>query len=74
VVDPHKITSGKSDGIASPDVLWVELRNVDVPACVRARPIRVKNRGYLLDDNVLGSVRNSQTLASDDTGASDADD
>lgn len=48
VIDPDEISSGEGDGISSPDVLWVELGNVDV-----------------LDDDVLGSIGNSETLSSD---------
>lgn len=48
VVDPDEIRAGEGNGITSPDVLWVELGDVDV-----------------LDDDVLGSVGDSETLSTD---------
>jgi len=57
VVDPDEIRAGEGNGITSPDILWVELGNVDV-----------------LDDDVLGSICDSETLSTDHCVGSDTND
>lgn len=57
VVDPDEIGAGERDGVAAPDVLRVEVRDVDV-----------------LDNHVLGTVGDTQSLALNHTRRPDADD
>lgn len=57
MVDPDQIGAGESDSVTSPDVLGVELGDVDV-----------------LDNDVCGAVRYTQTLAPDHTCGPNADD
>ena len=71
VVNPDEISAGKSNSIATPDILWVELGDVDVSVNVRdAR--RIERGQDLLNDDVLGTVCDAETLSSDDTRASNA--
>jgi hypothetical protein len=55
--NPNQISSVESYSVAAPDVLRVELGDVNI-----------------LDDNVLRSVGNAETLATDHTLATDTDD
>lgn len=56
MVHPNQIRTVESDGVSAPDVLRVELRDVDV-----------------LDDDVLGSVGNTETLPANHSGSTDSD-
>jgi len=54
--DPDEVGLVEGDGVAAPDVLWVELGDVDV-----------------LDDDVLCSVGDAETFATDDTLVANTD-
>ena len=54
--DPDEVRLVEGDGVAAPDVLWVELGDVNV-----------------LDDDVLCSVGDAETFATDDTLVANTD-
>lgn len=56
VVNPDLVGAIQTDSITTPDVLRVELRDVDV-----------------LDDDILSTAGQAQTLAANDTGAANTD-
>lgn len=66
MVDPDQVAVIKSNSITTPDVLRVDVGNRDVPDFVREQ-IPNDTEHNLLDDDVLSTADNTETLALDCT-------
>jgi hypothetical protein len=67
VVNPDEVAAGEGDCVTAPDVLRVQLSNVDIPNTVSTVQYLWGLLSNILDDDVLGAVCNPQTFASDDS-------
>lgn len=72
MVDPDSVGTVECDSVASPDVLRVQVRDVNLGVSVRLGDERA-HWTYVLDDNVAISTTNTQTLADDDTRSANTD-